>query len=767
MKFLIGQNLSVITLKWLKKSLNRIQRNFIVVVGCFCLLSCQNFRQQEPIKIANDSVISLNGTWEFLASNSASANYYSMDADYSNATPIKVPGNWFSQGYTHHGVAWYKKNFKFESLIAEEEVFQLVFEGVDYFADVWLNGHYLGFHEGYFQSFQFDISALLKQGENSLVVRVNSPLEDAGQSWSLHKKYIKGVLGHHDTRPGGAWSERGQERNTGGIWQSVSIEKSAKLSIDSVKFTPQVNALGDSSATINLELTVKQSVEAELNYQLLYNGEQVEQYKKMVRLTPNKSSVYVDLPESKRHLWSPWEHGNPNMYQLKLSLVAAGKLLSRKDVAIAFRDFKVLEPSGEWQINSQPFFVRGTNYIAWQWLAEFSAEDFAKDLKLMKAANINAVRVHAHVLPQAFYQEADKLGMIVWQDFPLQWGYVDTDDFLKNAQKQAKEMVEQFYNHPSIVVWSAHNEPPWDADWMKYKYKDYSKEQNKVLDEEVYKTLQLADNSRYSHKSSLTAEHPWLGWYSGSWLDYAKPTKQRWITEFGAQALPIKSTLEQIVGTENLWPKNKKQWAVWDYHNFQQEQTFNIAKVDKGNNINEFIDNTQKYQMKLTAFAAESYRRQKGKPVNAIFQFMFVEDWASMNWGIVDYKRKVKPGYESLKTAYQPLLPSIEYDPTNLGMCCNANFSLWLINDYPQSFDNYQLKYQLIKGGKVLVEQILPKNILASSSEKVTDLALNALTVGTYQLRWLVMDDALKIISENSHHWSVASTESDLVIANE
>jgi len=767
MKFLIGQTQEKITLKWLKKSLNRTLGCLIVFMSCLCLFSCQLLKQPQIKPVVNETVISLNGTWDFLPSNSNSANFYLKHADYSNASPIQVPGNWFSQGYKHHGVAWYKKQFMLNDAIDKEQVSQLIFEGVDYFADVWLNEHYLGFHEGYFQAFQFDISRFLKKGSNSLVVRVNSPLEDAGQSWSLHKKYIKGVLGHHDTRPGGAWSDRGQEKNTGGIWQSVKIVRSSLLSIDRVKFTPLVDDLGLSSATINLALTVKDTIDAELEYQLFYKGEQVEQYKKGVRLSPEKSSIHLTLPEKIRHLWSPWEHGIPNMYQLNVSITATGKVLSHKKSAIAFRDFNVVEPNGEWQINGMPFFVRGTNYIAWQWLAEFSAEDFARDLKLMKAANINAVRVHAHVLPHEFYQEADKLGMVVWQDFPLQWGYVDTDEFLNNAKKQAQEMVEQFYNHPSIVVWSAHNEPPWDASWMKYKYKDYNKEQNIKLDDEVYQVLQQADSSRYSHKSSLTAEHPWLGWYSGSWLDYAKPTTQRWITEFGAQALPVKSTLEEIVGSENLWPTNKKQWDVWSYHNFQQHQTFKIAKVDKGNDIDEFISNTQQYQAKLTAFAAESYRRQKGHPVNAIFQFMFVEDWQSMNWGVVDYQRKVKPGYESLKRAYQPLLPSIEYNLVNLTSCCNANFSLWLINDYPKGFDNYQLKYQLIKSGKVLLEQMLPKNILASSSEKITDLALNSLTDGDYQLRWLVINDSLDIIAENSHFWSIDSQQQRLVSSDE
>ena len=165
---------------------------------------------------------------------------------------------------------------------------------------------------------------------------------------------------------------------------------------------------------------------------------------------------------------------------------------------------------------------------------------------------------------------------------------------------------------------------------------------------------------------------------------------------------------------------------MWDYHNFQQEQTFNIAKVAKGTNIDEFINNTQQYQANLTAFAAESYRRQKGQPVNAIFQFMFVENWASMNWGIVDYQRQVKPAFERLKVAYQPILPSIEYHPKKQALCCAANFSLWLVNDYPKSFEQYQLTYQVSKAGEVIYEQSMPKQIQASSSEKITEVSFES-----------------------------------------
>ncbi len=159
---------------------------------------------------------SLAGQWEFLPSGSEA-----MPAAKAAWQTINVPGNWYTQGYDHHGVAWYR--LKFNANTSPETVSTLHFGGVDYFAAVWLNGQKLGSHEGYFQAFAFDVSKHLKAGENILLVRVNSPQEKA-EDYSLRKRLIKGIFAHHDTRPGGAWSDRGQEQNTGGIWGEVRLQ---------------------------------------------------------------------------------------------------------------------------------------------------------------------------------------------------------------------------------------------------------------------------------------------------------------------------------------------------------------------------------------------------------------------------------------------------------------------------------------------------------------------------------------------------------------
>jgi beta-mannosidase len=169
--------------------------------------------------------ISLAGEWEFASDRMQPDNANLPTVSDQNWRSIQVPSNWFLQGQDVSGVAWYRRHFQLDRSL-KGKVVQLVFEGVDYTGDVWLNGHYLGFHEGYFQPFRFVVSDQLKYGsDNVLVVKVNSPIEQPGKVWSLHKRIIKGVLNHHDTRPGGAWSVRGQEQNTGGIWAPVSFDQ--------------------------------------------------------------------------------------------------------------------------------------------------------------------------------------------------------------------------------------------------------------------------------------------------------------------------------------------------------------------------------------------------------------------------------------------------------------------------------------------------------------------------------------------------------------
>ncbi|MEN9842202.1 MAG: glycoside hydrolase family 2 sugar binding protein [Pseudomonadota bacterium] len=720
----------------------------------------------------------LNGQWQFLDGNLRPMHPSAVD-QLSGWQAMTVPANWHTQGTDHHGWAWYKRSFELSAEEAQRSAF-LQFDGVDYTADVWLNGHYLGHHEGYFQSFGFDVSAALQAGRNTLHVLVNSPLETP-QAWSLRKRLIKGIFSHHDTRPGGAWSVRGQEQNTGGIWSDVRLVWHQGVRVSDLRVTPTPILGADAKIGTAWRLAVDGQLHWTRPPQTASKDKGTRDVQAPIQPRIDRASVRVvphnfegpavldttwswrgqahqgdtvqwqgEIPQPVQAWW-PAGRGAQALYKLELRLWQGQRVVAQSEAVFGFRSFQVHPHTQAWTINGQRLFIKGTNYIPTQWLSEMSRADYERDVRLMLQAHVNTVRVHAHVGAREFYRVCDELGLLVMQDFPLQWGYEDSPTFLAQAQRQLRDMQTQWHNHPSVVVWSLHNEPPWDADWMKWKYPDYQPQQNKILDQVLWHQARKADPTREVRLHSATAEHPWLGWYSGHQRDYAKPTQQAWITEFGAQALPVLSSLQKIFTAEELWPQNDAVWEKWAYHNFQQRETFEIAKVPKGNNIQEFIANTQTYQAELTKLAAESYRRQRYQPVTAAFQFMFVENWPSVNWGILDYWRIPKPGYYALQAAFAPVLVHAHWEQEPRAGQPWA-FGLHVTNDTWQAYSG--VRYHMVLSDKTqqtVWEHTALVDVTPDSGQEVHQ----AQTVlkgdnGPYQLR-LQLQQAGRTIAENNY----------------
>jgi len=698
----------------------------------------------------------LNGEWDFRKISGVFTYTQGIDEADGQWIKLSVPSNWYLNGIDHHGSAVYRKMLSIKEIKSEQRAF-LKFDGVDYAADIWVNGKFVGSHQGYFQQFGFEITEQLKEGDNIIHVAVHSPNEEMGTIWSLRKQLIKGIFNHHDTRPGGAWSVRGQEKNTGGIWAPVDIVFTGPSVFDSFKITPKADEKkqGTVSVSFNLSRAYGRSVNRVV-FRLTPKNFQGES--KIIEYKLNgtgKTKFEYSLNHGSIKKWWPYELGAPNLYEIEATLFSRHGVSDVKREAFGYREIRRDTNTGEWFINGRRYFLRGTNYIPTQWLSEMASEDYDRDLGLMRGANINIVRVHAHIGAKDFYTAADLTGMLVWQDFPLQWGYEDSKGFLSEARSQALDMVVQFGNHPSIITWSMQNEPPWDADWMKYKYDDYDPEQNRILTNDLYEIILAADKTRYVHSHSATSEHPWLGWYSGSWKDYGKPTKENLITEYGAQALPSIDSLRRIFSEEALWPDNEEDWKLWAYHNFQKHELTNVAGVKIGDNISEFIENTQQYQSKLTKFAAESLRRQKYQPVGGIFQFMFNEDWPSVNWGIVDYWRNQKPAYNSLKSAYQPILASLEWEREEYETGQQVEIAIWLINDLYKDYKNANYELSLTTPEGVLPAGQYFLDIQPDSIEKVALWTRTFQKAGAYTLSARVISDTGEVLSVNSFSFSV------------
>ena len=680
---------------------------------------------------------SLNGTWNYHINHEPQAINYIYN--FSDKEPtLTLPNNWYKEGINHAGIIWFKRQFNKSDLPNDLKHF-VHFKGVDYLCDVWINEEHIGSHKGYFQSFEFDINDALKDGANTITVKVNSPLENYPEHYSLHKTLLRGIFSHHDTRPGGAWSAEGQDRNSGGIWNDITIKSYDQHKIENLKVTP---TLKENSVELDLAFALTRFQEKffsfdstkQVSVQVKPKNFEGESYEQSFNLNL-KSEQHLKMNLNDAKLWYTHDRGFPHLYELTLT-VGSTKLTQE----VGFKSLVQNKEKAHF-LNGTAIFLKGTNYISSQYMSEMNEAALRKDLELMKAAHINTIRVHAHIEPERFYKLCDEMGFLVWQDYNLQWGYSDSPAFHKEAIKQAFEMVDLLYNHVSIYIWSMHNEPPWNSEWMKWKYPDYDAEQNKELDEKLYQAISNYDHYHLSKKLSSNLEHPWFAWYSGKYKDFVKDSKVPVITEYGAQAIPNFESLKKFVPGKYLKPKGKKAKKHWEYHNFQ----FNWSAkngVKFNGSVKEFIKDSQTYQADLLKFATEMLRIQKYTKTTAIFQFMFNEGWESMNWGIVDYYRQTKPGYEALKKAYAPVITVAKQTAEN-------NLEFYVVNDLLQNINNAELSIDVDNGFNTKTYNY-PVNISNDAVVKLASLTLQ----NDLKITLTLKDENKKIIANNAYNFS-------------
>ena len=676
--------------------------------------------------------LSLNGLWKYCLN------------DGEKYRDIQVPSNWYLQELNHSGKVYYQK--KFEISTQKDKDYYLIFKGVDYFCKAKLNGRLIGDHEGYFQEFSFMITNILKDGENLLEVEVDSPNEPA-DIWPDKKYLIKGIFNHHDTRPGSWDPEQGQDRNTGGIWNGVLIMEKAKTHIDkNIKVSPLL--LKDGRARLDIDVLLNnsdypQEIEIKLEISGIGFKENFEINKKIF-LSSGKNHIHLVKTLDKPKLWTTWDRGKPYLYNLRCKILNSAKeRLDEESVRFGIREIKI-DSKWNWYLNSERFFPRGTNIIPTQWLSEYNSEMISRDIKMLKEANINVVRVHAHINRQEFYDACDEAGILVWQDFPLQWSYEETDEFAQNAVSQIEDMIDQLYNHPSICVWCCQNEPSVNRH---------------TLDPLLYMTVKAKDSTRYIDIASDFAYHPYPGWYTSHYFEFHSLPAAPFINEFGAQALPNVETMREMMKEDELWPPK---WPIWAYHDFQYDPTFNVAQIDMGSSLEEFIENSQNYQAKLLKYAIENYRKNKYSKVTGIFQFMFVDNWNAITWSVVDYFRKPKKGYNILKTVYQPVLVGMDLDREKVGldMLRATGFpGIWVVNDTLNLYENLRAKIILLRGREILAEKEIgigdvPANDVKHSSYPPMleeSMKLNITERGTYTIEMELRDIKDNIISKNSY----------------
>ena len=493
-------------------------------------------------------IIQINTNWSFHKGDLDNV-YDTADSLWS---PVNLPHTWnaadpFDEepGY-FRGVCWYRKSLDNALLNRSGRVF-VFFEGANQNSEVFLNGNQVGSHLGGYTAFTFDITDFLVPGNNVLFVKVDNS----------HDEMVPPLKGDFNFY--------------GGIYRDVSLVITHDVHYGLEEYAASgvyvtTGAVSGSRATLGVRARIFSS------QQLSYKG-------LLVRHTVlDDRGVAVATSESQYDLSSgflttvdsleipgpePWSPGNPYCYSIVSEIIdPAGQILDKLHETFGVREFHFDADSG-FSINHQHVKLIGVNRHQ-DYPGKGNAltdEEHLRDVKMIREMGCNFFRTAHYPQDKAVLDACDRLGLVVSMEIPLDHDQTDDEAFYRNSEVMALEMIHQYYNHPSIVIWAYMNEMML---WRNLETDSTDLQRIVSFAKRLEKTIRDADPSRYTmipnhgefeiyHQTGLLdipmiiGWNLYFGWYVedvagfGRFLDHAHdvvPGKPIIVSEYGAGAHP-------------------------------------------------------------------------------------------------------------------------------------------------------------------------------------------------------------------------------------
>jgi beta-mannosidase len=578
---------------------------------------------------------------------------------------------------------------------AEGRRLRLVFEAVDYYAEVWCNGQRLGQHEGNFCPFRFDLTDLLRE-ENELLVRVAAPwdpLRRKGLTYvdQVYRGMVKGLYEHND-------GLIPPDANPIGIWRPVWLEAHAEVTIERLSFeVSQPDYDGSVRLTMRLAVHNRSAETFEGVLHVYLAGETFEGLRAddnvPIAVPPGEHVIEQVVRVPDPHWWWPWDLGRPDLYRLRCTLYGLqGPALDQYEELLGLRHVQLIRSREalHYQVNKVPYFVRGTTYMGGLYLSQLAPQQIEADLDRVQECGLNLIRLHVHVAPPELYAACDRRGILVWQDFELNWIHDFSVEFEERAVGVLHEMLDLLGNHPSVITWCCHNEP------TALFFQDRNLEHP---DRRLYREVMARDPSRPAFLCSGRHESDWRhcgdahayvgAGHGGHYLDvYGRRT--RLVTEFGSEAPLNRVTLDET-------PLLAKRLA----------------------HLRNRIDELQAYQARLLKYQIEWYRVTRFEPCGGYIQFMLVDLYPQVGCGVLDPRRRPKAGFQALKSASQPVHVLMEHT-------ASGPEAIWVVNDLTRPLLGCLVEWQVLdQQGETVTRGSAHVDVSAQRAYRVTMLTWN------------------------------------------
>ena len=576
----------------------------------------------------------------------------------------------------------------------------LEFEGLDTYADVYVNDSLVLKADNMFISWETPVKDVLRKGANELRIYFHSAVKIGMEKLS---KVPFTLMAANELAPenertnvytrkapfhyGWDWGPR---LVTCGVWRPAKLILWNNERLTDVYIKPQ--KISQEEANYTVFATIQSDEQTEVNISVALDGEEAAKQKN-VKLQSGENIVPVDISIDKPELWWTNGLGGHKLYDVEISVSKGNAKIGTISHRLGVRTLELVqEPdsvgiSFHFKLNGVPVFMKGANYIPSDiFLTRNTVENFKRVTKDAVDANMNMLRVWGGAIyeDEVFYDLMDENGILVWNDFMFACNVQPVDSLhLDNIRKEAEYNVKRLRNHPSVALWCGNNENL--VAWYTWNWKDrypkafsdtlwwgYQQIYYNILPGAVKKfhpEISYWPSSPQSSGNRLADrlsgdEHDWTIWFANAPFSNYAVKVPRFVSEYGMQSFPEMKTVMAFSSDSDLTYRS----PVMDHR-----QRSNLGWIGPGVNGNEMIMiyikkyykdpkdfNSYVYLsqvMQAEAFrsAIEAHRRSMPWCMGSLY-WQINDCWPTMSWSTVDYFGRWKASHFFVKNAFSSLL---------------------------------------------------------------------------------------------------------------
>ncbi len=556
------------------------------------------------------------------------------------------------------------------------KVLSLAFDGINFRANVWMNGHEIANSEkmaGTWRLFEFDVTAAARPGSmNSIAVEVFPP-----QPHDLAITLVD-------------WAPMPPDKEMG-IWRDVHLRATGPVALRYPAVLTRLNLPSTDQAQLTVRAELKNATDLAVEAVLRGKIEDLE-FSQPVRLGPHETQVVRFTPEkfpqlrlANPRLWWPAQVGPQNLYPLDLVAEVDGKVSDSSHLRFGIREVtSEIDAQGHrlFHINGKNILIRGAGY-SFDLLLRSSPERQEAQLKYVRDVNLNAVRLEGKLADDHFLELCDQLGILVMPGWCCcdqweKWESWDAEDETIAAES-LRDQARRLQRHPSVLTFLYGSDflPPPKIEKMYLKIFQECDWPNPTVSSARSGTTTVGESG-----VKMTGPYEWVApsfWY----LDTQFGGAHGFNTETSpGPAIPPLESLRRMLPEDHLWPID----SVWEYHAGGMSNTLGIftealnKRYGSSASIEEYTRKAQVQAYEGHRAMMEAYGRNKYSSTG-IIQWMLNNAWPSMIWHLFDWYLRPGGSYFGVKAACEPLHVKYSYDDR----------SVVVVNSYYESFPNLKV----------------------------------------------------------------------------